>query len=227
MNIHDENGLPIRLSTTKEVYVKSSEGKVVKSYARTFEHFYRTLSDKEIANLWKLAIISLGWDKYPEYQTLLPFNFDFILEEEDVVKPVIWQYFMVAVGYPKSKVMRLNYQAFADTQGLLGFERVLLDKSSAEHEAFDYLLSIRPKERVTGCLYHKLVLNDCKYFILDLDEKKLPILVYANNPEDTNPFFAQNSSQIVINQPKGFLANQFRITEGDLVYDVIYNKPND
>lgn len=227
MNIHDENGLPIRLSTTKEVYVKSSEGKVVKSFTPTFRDFYDKLSIDEVERLWKLAIINLGLDNNPKYSEIEPHSLDFIIEEETIVEPTIWKYLMVAVGYPKSKVMRLNYQAFADTQGLLGFERVLLDKGSAEHEAFDYLLSIRPKERVTGCLYHKLVLNGCKYIVLDLDEKKLPILIYANNPEDTNPFFAQNSSQIVINQPKGFLTNQFRITEGDLVYDVIYNKPND
>lgn len=226
MHLYDKNGMPISITTTNKVYVNATEGKVVKLYALTFEHFYRSLSDKEIANLWKLAIVSLGWDKYPEYQTLVPFNFEFILEEEDVVKPVIWQYLMVAVGYPKSKVMQLDYKAFANKQVLLGFERVQLSKGDAEHEAFEYLLSVRPCDRIAGCLYNELDLRGVKYVMFDLDDKKLPIMVFANNPEDTNPFF-NNSSQIMIKQPRGYLENQFEINDGGKIYDVVYNKPTD
>lgn len=226
MHLYDKNGMPISITTMNKVYVNATEGKVVKLYARTFEHFYRSLSDKEIANLWKLAITSLGWDKYPEYQTLVPFNFEFILEEEDVVKPVIWQYLMVAVGYPKSKVIQLDYKDFANKQVLLGYERVQLSKGDAEHEAFEYLLSVRPCDRIAGCLYNELDLRGVKYVMFDLDDKKLPIMVFANNPEDTNPFF-NNSSQIMIKQPRGYSENQFEINDGGNIYDVIYNKPGD
>ena len=226
MHLYDKNGMPISITTTNKVYVNATEGKVVKLYALTFEHFYRSLSDKEIVNLWKLAIVSLGWDKYPEYQTLVPFNFEFILEEEDVVKPVIWQYLMVAVGYPKSKVIQLDYKAFENKQVLLGFERVQLSKGDVEHEAFEYLLSVRPCDRIAGCLYNELDLRGVKYVMFDLDDKKLPIMVFANNPEDTNPFF-NNSSQIMIKQPRGYLENQFEINDGGKIYDVVYNKPTD
>lgn len=226
MHLYDKNGMPISITTMKKVYVNATEGKVVKLYSRTFEHFYRSLSDKEIANLWKLAITSLGWDKYPEYQSLVPFNFEFILEEEDVVKPVIWQYLMVSVGYPKSKVMQLDYKAFANKQVLLGFERVQLTKGDAEHEAFEYLLSLRPCDRIAGSLYNELDLRGVKYIMFDLDDKKLPIMVFASNPEDTNPFF-NNSNQIMIKQPKNYLENQFEINDGGKIYDVVYNKPRD
>lgn len=226
MHLYDKNGMPITITTMKKVYVNATEGKVVKLYARTFEHFYRSLSDKEIADLWKLAIVSLGCDKYPEYQSLQPFNFNFLLEEEDVVKPVIWQYLMIAVGYPKSKVIQLDYKDFANKQVLLGFERVHLTKGDAEHDAFEYLLSVRPSDRVAGCLYNELDLRGVKYAMFDLDKKKLPIMVFAKNPEDTNPFF-NNSNQIMIKQPKNYLENQFEITDGGNVYDVVYNIPRD
>lgn len=226
MHLYDKEGMPISLTTINKVYVNATEGKVVKLYARTFEHFYRSLSDKEIANLWKLAITSLGLDKYPEYQSLVPFKFDFILEEEDVVKPVIWQYLMVLVGYPKSKVTQLDYKDFANKQVLLGFERVHLTKGDAEHDAFEYLLSVRPNDRVAGTLYNELDLRGVKHTMFDLDDKKLPIMVFAKNPEDTNPYF-NNSNQIMIKQPKGYLENQFEINDGGNIYDVIYNKPGD
>ena len=218
--------MPISLTTINKVYVNATEGKVVKLYARTFEHFYRSLSDKEIASLWKLAITSLVWDKYPECQSLVPFKFDFILEEEDVVKPIIWRYLMVSVGYPKSKVTQLDYKDFANKQVLLGFERVHLTKGDAEHDAFEYLLSVRPNDRVAGTLYNELDLRGVKYTMFDLDDKKLPIMVFAKNPEDTNPYF-NNSNQIMIKQPKGYLENQFEINDGGNIYDVIYNKPGD
>ena len=218
--------MPISLTTINKVYVNATEGKVVKLYARTFEHFYRSLSDKEIASLWKLAITSLVWDKYPECQSLVPFKFDFILEEEDVVKPIIWRYLMVSVGYPRSKVTQLDYKDFANKQVLLGFERVHLTKGDAEHDAFEYLLSVRPNDRVAGTLYNELDLRGVKYTMFDLDDKKLPIMVFAKNPEDTNPYF-NNSNQIMIKQPKGYLENQFEINDGGNIYDVIYNKPGD
>lgn len=226
MHLYDKEGMPISLTTMNKVYVNATEGKVVKLYARTFNHFYSTLSDKEIADLWKLAIVSLGWDKYPEYQTILPFNFKFLLEEEDVVKPIIWQYFMVSVGYPKSKVIKLNYEDFANKQTLLGFERVHLTKGDAEHDAFEYLLSVRPSDRVAGTLYNELDLRGVKYAMFNVDKEKLPIMVFAKNPEDTNPYF-NNSNQIMIKQPKGYLENQFEINDGGNIYDVIYNKPGD
>lgn len=226
MHLYDKEGMPISLTTINKVYVNATEGKVVKLYARTFEHFYRSLSDKEIANLWKLATTSLVWDKYPECQSLVPFKFDFILEEEDVVKPIIWRYLMVSVGYPKSKVTQLDYKDFANKQVLLGFERVQLTKGDAEHDAFEYLLSVRPNDRVAGTLYNELDLRGVKYTMFDLDDKKLPIMVFAKNPEDTNPYF-NNSNQIMIKQPKGYLENQFEINDGGNIYDVIYNKPGD
>lgn len=225
MNIYDSTGTPIQLSTCKEVYVKSSEGKVVKSFTPTFRSFYDRLSAKELERLWYLALINLGLDDEIGYCDIEPHSIEFVVQEITKVEPTIWRYLMVAVGYPKSKVMRLKYDAFADTQGLLGFERIMTNKGEVEQEAFEYLLSIRPKERVNGCMYHKLGLQGCKYITLSLDDKKLPILIYANNPEDTNPFFNEYSTKLVINQPAGFLANQFRITEGDLEYDVAYNKP--
>lgn len=226
MHLYNKEGMPISLTTINKVYVNATEGKVVKLYARTFEHFYRSLSDKEIASLWKLAITSLVWDKYPECQSLVPFKFDFILEEEDVVKPIIWRYLMVSVGYPKSKVTQLDYKDFANKQLLLGFERVHLTKGDAEHDAFEYLLSVRPNDRVAGTLYNELDLRGVKYTMFDLDDKKLPIMVFAKNPEDTNPYF-NNSNQIMIKQPKGYLENQFEINDGGNIYDVIYNKPGD
>lgn len=226
MHLYNKEGMPISLTTINKVYVNATEGKVVKLYARTFEHFYRSLSDKEIASLWKLAITSLVWDKYPECQSLVPFKFDFILEEEDVVKPIIWRYLMVSVGYPRSKVTQLDYKDFANKQVLLGFERVHLTKGDAEHDAFEYLLSVRPNDRVAGTLYNELDLRGVKYTMFDLDDKKLPIMVFAKNPEDTNPYF-NNSNQIMIKQPKGYLENQFEINDGGNIYDVIYNKPGD
>lgn len=226
MHLYDKEGMPITITTRNKVYVNDTEGKVVKLYARTFEHFYRTLSDKEIASLWKLAIVSLGLDEYPEYDSLLPFNFNFLLEEEDTVKPIIWKYLMIAVGYPKYEVNQLDYESFANKQVLLGYERVQLSKGDAEHEAFEYLMSVRPNDRVEGCVYNELDLRGVKYIMFDLDDKKLPIMVFANNPEDTNPFF-NNNNQIMIKQPKGYLPNQFEITDGGNVYDVVYNKPKD
>ena len=226
MHLYDKEGMPITITTRNKVYVNSTDGKVVKLYARTFEHFYRSLSDKEIANLWKLAIVSLGLDEYPEYSSLLPFNFNFLLEEEDTVKPIIWRYLMVAVGYPNYEVKQLDYESFSNKQVLLGYERVHLNKGDAEHEAYEYLMSIRPNDRVEGCVYDELDLRGVKYIMLDLDDKKLPIMVFANNPEDTNPFF-NNSSQIMIKQPKGYLDNQFEVTDGGNVYDVVYIKPKD
>lgn len=226
MHLYDKEGMPITITTMNKVYVNDTEGKVVKLYARTFEHFYRSLSDKEIASLWKLAIVSLGLEEYPEYQSLLPFNFNFLLEEEDTVKPVIWKYLMVAVGYPKYEVKQLDYESFANKQVLLGFERVHLTKSDAEHDAYEYLLSVRPNDRVEGCVYNELDLRGVKYVIFDLDDKKLPIMVFAKNPEDTNPFF-EIRNQIMIKQPKGYLPNQFKITDGGLAYDVLYIKPKD
>lgn len=226
MHLYDKEGMPITITTMNKVYVNATEGKVVKLYARTFEHFYRSLSDKEIASLWKLAIVSLGLEEYPEYQSLLPFNFNFLLEEEDTVKPVIWKYLMVAVGYPKYEVKQLDYESFANKQVLLGFERVHLTKSDAEHDAYEYLLSVCPNDRVEGCVYDELDLRGVKYVMFDLDDKKLPIMVFAKNPEDTNPYF-NNSNQIMIKQPKGYLENQFEITDGGIVYDVLYIKPKD
>ena len=108
MHLYDKEGMPITITTTNKVYVDDTERKVIKLYTRTFEHFYGSLSDKEIASLWKLAIVSLGLEEYPEYQSLLPFNFNFLLEEEDTVKPVIWKYLMVAVGYIKYEVKQLD-----------------------------------------------------------------------------------------------------------------------
>lgn len=226
MHLYDKEGMPITITTMNKVYVNDTEGKVVKLYARTFEHFYRSLSDKEIASLWKLAIVSLGLEEYPEYQSLLPFNFNFLLEEEDTVKPIIWKYLMVAVGYPKYEVKQLDYESFANKQVLLGFERVHLSKGDAEHDAYEYLLSVRPNDRVEGCVYDELDLRGVKYVMFDLDDKKLPIMVFAKNPEDTNPYF-NNSNQIMIKQPKGYLENQFQVTDGGNVYDVVYNKPRD
>ena len=133
---------------------------------------------------------------------------------------------MVAVGYPKSKVIQLKYEDFANKKVLLGYERVYLTKGDAEHDAYEYLLSIRPCDRVAGCLYNELDLRGVKYVMFNLDDKKLPLMVFANNPEDTNPYF-NNSNQIMINQPKGYLENQFMITDGGNIYDVTYNKPRD
>lgn len=226
MHLYDKEGMPITITTMNKVYVNATEGKVVKLYARTFEHFYRSLSDKEIASLWKLAIVSLGLEEYPEYQSLLPFNFNFLLEEEDTVKPVIWKYLMVAVGYPKYEVKQLDYESFANKQVLLGFERVHLTKSDAEHDAYEYLMSVRPNDRVEGCVYDELDLRGVKYVMFDLDDKKLPIMVFAKNPEDTNPYF-NNNNQIMIKQPKGYLENQFQVTDGGIIYDVMYIKPKD
>lgn len=226
MHLYDKEGMPITITTMNKVYVNATEGKVVKLYARTFEHFYRSLSDKEIASLWKLAIVSLGLEEYPEYQSLLPFNFNFLLEEEDTVKPVIWKYLMVAVGYPKYEVKQLDYESFANKQVLLGYERVHLTKGDAEHDAYEYLLSVRPNDRVEGCVYSELDLRGVKYVMFDLDDKKLPIMVFAKNPEDTNPYF-NNSNQIMIKQPKGYLENQFQVTDGGIIYDVMYIKPKD
>lgn len=226
MNLYDKEGMPITITTRNKVYVNATEGKVVKLYARTFEHFYRSLSDKEIASLWKLAIVSLGLDEHPDFQSLLPFNFNFLLEEEDTVKPVIWKYLMVAVGYPKYEVKQLDYKSFANKQVLLGFERVHLTKVDAEHEAYEYLMSVRPNDRVEGCVYDELDLRGVKYVMFDLDDKKLPIMVFAKNPEDTNPYF-NNSNQITIKQPRGYLENQFEVTDGGNIYDVVYIKPTD
>ena len=226
MHLYDKEGMPITITTTNKVYVEDTKRKVIKLYTRTFEHFYGSLSDKEIASLWKLAIVSLGLDEYPEYQSLLPFNFNFLLEEEETVKPVIWKYLMVAVGYPKYEVKQLDYESFANKQALLGFERVHLNKSDAEHDAYECLMSIRPNYRVEGCVYDELDLRGVKYVMLDLDDKKLPIMVFANNPEDTNPFF-DIRNQIMIKQPKGYLENQFEVTDGGNVYDVVYNMPKD
>ena len=234
MHLYDKEGMPITITTrnkvyvnaTDKIYVNGTEGKVIKLYTRTFEHFYHSLSDKEIASLWKLAIVSLGLDEYPEYQSLLPFNFNFLLEEEETVKPVIWKYLMVAVGYPKYEVKQLDYETFANRHALLGFERVHLNKGDAEHDAYEYLLSVRPNDRVEGCVYNELDLRGVKYVMFDLDDKKLPIMVFANNPEDTNPFF-DIRNQIMIRQPKGYLENQFEITDGGNVYDVTYNMPKD
>ena len=226
MHLYDKEGMPITITTTNKVYVEDTKRKVIKLYTRTFEHFYGSLSDKEIASLWKLAIVSLGLDEYPEYQSLLPFNFNFLLEEEETVKPVIWKYLMVAVGYPKYEVNQLDYESFANKQALLGFERVHLNKSDAEHDAYECLMSVRPNNRVAGCVYDELDLRGVKYVMFDLDDKKLPIMVFANNPEDTNPFF-DIRNQIMIRQPKGYLENQFEITDGGNVYDVTYNMPKD
>lgn len=226
MHLYDKEGMPITITTRNKVYVEDTERKVIKLYTRTFEHFYRSLSDKEIASLWKLAIVSLGLDEYPEYDSLLPFNFNFLLEEEDTVKPIIWKYLMVAVGYPKYEVNHLDYETFANRHALLGFERVHLTKGDAEHDAYEYLLSVRPNDRVEGCVYNELDLRGVKYVMFDLDDKKLPIMVFANNPEDTNPFFDVRN-QIMIKQPKGYLENQFEITDGGNVYDVTYNMPKD
>lgn len=234
MHLYDKEGMPITITTRNKVYVNATdkvdvndtEGKVIKLYTRTFEHFYHSLSDKEIASLWKLAIVSLGLDEYPEYQSLLPFNFNFLLEEEETVKPVIWKYLMVAVGYPKYEVKKLDYESLANKQALLGFERVHLNKSDAEHDAYEILMSVRPNNRVAGCVYNELDLRGVKYVMFDLDDKKLPIMVFANNPEDTNPFF-DIRNQIMIRQPKGYLPNQFEITDGGNVYDVTYNMPKD
>lgn len=226
MHLYDKEGMPITITTRNKVYINDTERKVIKLYTRTFEHFYNSLSDKEIASLWKLAIVSLGLDEYPEYQSLLPFNFNFLLEEEDTVKPIIWKYLMVAVGYPKYEVNHLDYETFANRHALLGFERVHLNKGDAEHDAYEYLLSVRPNDRVEGCVYNELDLRGVKYIILDLDDKKLPIMVFANNPEDTNPFF-DIKNQITVKQPRGYLENQFEITDGGNVYDVTYNMPKD
>ena len=226
MHLYDKEGMPITITTTNKVYVEDTKRKVIKLYTRTFEHFYGSLSDKEIASLWKLAIVSLGLDEYPEYQSLLPFNFNFLLEEEETVKPVIWKYLMVAVGYPKYEVKQLDYESFANKQALLGFERVHLNKGDAEHDAYEILMSVRPNNRVAGCVYNELDLRGVKYVMFDLDDKKLPIMVFANNPEDTNPFF-DIRNQIMIRQPKGYLENQFEITDGGNVYDVTYNMPKD
>ena len=226
MHLYDKEGMPITITTTNKVYVEDTKRKVIKLYTRTFEHFYGSLSDKEIASLWKLAIVSLGLDEYPEYQSLLPFNFNFLLEEEETVKPVIWKYLMVAVGYPKYEVKQLDYETFANRHALLGFERVHLNKGDAEHDAYEYLLSVRPNDRVAGCVYNELDLRGVKYVTFDLDDKKLPIMIFANNPEDTNPFF-DIRNQITIKQPKGYLENQFEVTDGGNVYDVIYNMPKD
>ena len=226
MHLYDKEGMPITITTRNKVYVNDTERKVIKLYTRTFEHFYRSLSDKEIASLWKLAIVSLGLDEYPEYQSLLPFNFNFLREEEDTVKPIIWKYLMVAVGYPKYEVKQLDYESFANKQALLGFERVHLSKGDAEHDAYECLMSVRPNYRVEGCVYNELDLRGVKYVIFDLDDKKLPIMVFANNPEDTNPFF-DIKNQIMIKQPKGYLENQFEVTDGGNVYDVTYNMPKD
>ena len=226
MHLYDKEGMPITITTTNKVYVEDTKRKVIKLYTRTFEHFYGSLSDKEIASLWKLAIVSLGLDEYPEYQSLLPFNFNFLLEEEETVKPIIWKYLMVAVGYPKYEVKQLDYESFANKQALLGFERVHLNKSDAEHDAYEILMSVRPNNRVAGCVYNELDLRGVKYVMFDLDDKKLPIMVFANNPEDTNPFF-DIRNQIMIRQPKGYLENQFEITDGGNVYDVTYNMPKD
>lgn len=226
MHLYDKEGMPITITTRNKVYVNDTERKVIKLYTRTFEHFYRSLSDKEIASLWKLAIVSLGLDEYPEYDSLLPFNFNFLLEEEETVKPVIWKYLMVAVGYPKYEVKQLDYESFANKEALLGFERVHLYKSDAEHDAYECLLSVRPNDRVEGCVYNELDLRGVKYVMFDLDDKKLPIMVFANNPEDTNPF-SNDINQIRIRQPKGYLPNQFEITDGELIYDVLYIKPED
>lgn len=224
MYVYDKRGTQISVTTINKVYVEDTKCKLVKLYTGTFSEFYYSLSDKEIANLWKLAITSLGLEEYPEYATLLPFNFNFLLEEEDVVKPIIWKYIMVSVGYPKHTVNQLDYESFANKQILLGYERVHLTKDDAEHEAFDYLLSANPSDRLAGCLYNELDLRGVNYVMFDLDDKHLPIMVFANNPEDTNPFF-NNSNQIIIKQPKGYLPNQFEITDGGNVYDVTYNKP--
>ena len=226
MHLYDKEGMPITITTRNKVYVEDTKRKVIKLYTRTFEHFYGSLSDKEIASLWKLAIVSLGLDEYPEYQSLLPFNFNFLLEEEETVKPVIWKYLMVAVGYPKYEVKQLDYESFANKQALLGFERVHLNKGDAEHDAYEILMSVRPNNRVAGCVYNELDLRGVKYVMFDLDDKKLPIMVFANNPEDTNPFF-DIRNQIMIRQPKGYLENQFEITDGGNVYDVTYNMPKD
>lgn len=234
MHLYDKEGMPITITTrnkvyvnaTDKIYVNDTEGKVIKLYTRTFEHFYHSLSDKEIASLWKLAIVSLGLDEYPEYDSLLPFNFNFLLEEEDTVKPIIWKYLMVAVGYPKYEVKQLDYESLANKQALLGFERVYLNKGDAEHDAYECLMSVRPNNRVAGCVYDELDLRGVKYITFDLDDKKLPIMVFAKNPEDTNPFF-DIKNQITVRQPRGYLENQFEITDGGCVYDVVYNNPKD
>ena len=101
-----------------------------------------------------------------------------------------------------------------------------MNKSDAEHDAYETLMSVRPNNRVAGCVYNELDLRGVKYVMFDLDDKKLPIMVFANNPEDTNPFF-DIRNQIVIRQPKGYLPNQFEITDGECVYDVTYNMPKD
>lgn len=224
MYLYDENGFPIPVATTKKVYVNVSGGKVVNNYIRTFEDFYRSLSDKEIEKLWKLAITSLGFDESLGYSTIVPFEFKFLIEEDEIIKPTIWKYLMAAVGYPKYKAIQLDYKSFANKQTLLGFERVYLSKSDAEHDAYDYLLSIRPNERAEGRLYNELDLRNVKYSIFELDDKKLPIMIFANNLEDTNPF-SNDINQIKVRQPKGYLPNQFEITDGKLVYDVMYNNP--
>jgi len=224
MCVYDKTlGMSSQLSTCKEVYVKTSEGKVDKSFTPTFRSFYDSLSNEEIERLWCLALINLGLVNEPGYCDLEPHSIEFIIQEFSKVEPTIWKYLMVAVGYPKSKVMRLNYQHFADTQGLLGFERVITTKGEVEKEAFEYLQSVRPNDRIAGCLYKELDLRGVKYVMFDLDNKKLPIMVFANNHEDTNPFF-KNSNQIMIKQPKGYLPNQFEITDGGNVYDITYIK---
>ena len=224
MYVYDKKGTQISVTTINKVYVGATKGKVVKLYTGTFSEFYYSLSDKEVANLWKPAITSLGLEEYPEYATLLPFNFNFLLEEEDVVKPIIWKYIMISVGYPKYILNQLEYESFANKQLLLGYERVHLTKDDTEYDGFDYLLSVNPSDRLDGCLYNALGLRVVKYVMFDLDSKHLPITVFANNPEDTNLFF-NNNNQIMIKQPKGYLPNQFEITDGGNAYDVTYNKP--
>lgn len=226
MYVYDKKGTQISVTTTNKVYVGSTKGKMVKPYIGTFSEFYYSLSDKEVANLWKLAITSLGLEEYPDYSALVPFNFNFLLEEEDFVKPIIWKYIMISVGYPKYTVDQLDYESFANKQLLLGYERVYLTKDDIEYDAFEYLLSANPSDRLAGYLYNELDLRGVKYVMFDLDNKHLPIMVFANNSEDTNPFF-NNSSQIMIKQPRGYLENQFEINDGGKIYDIIYNKPRD
>lgn len=214
------------LKTIKEVFFVPTDGFVVR-----FSRLYKVLRPKQIDRLYNMALLELGLNDDPTYTSINPLGLDILAEDNvNIIRNTIFRFFLVRVGYDPRKVMNLNltYQ----TDYFLAFESVFLSEGDALHNRYEYLLSKRKMRREHPVELCRVDLSKVPHFIFNIpglgiwkNAEECSVMCYAFDEVDGMGDVYLPENKILINQPREFLPDMFRVNDRGYEYDVMYSHP--
>ncbi len=214
------------LKTIKEVFFVPTNGFVVR-----FSSFYDMLKPEQIDRLYDMALLELGLNNNDTYTCINPLGLDTLAEDNvDMIRNTIFRFFLVRVGYDPRKAIHLNLTY--ETDGFLAFESVFLNEGDALHNRYEYLLSKRKLRREVPVELCRVDLSKVPHFIFNIpglgiwrNAEECSVMCYAFDEVDGMGDVYLPENKILINQPREFLPDMFRVNDRGYVYDVMYSHP--